>query len=163
MNDTDTNRKPADADRELRRAALELHALARMLLRMARRDLEQHLEVLGAGIGALAYRVARLLDEQESLTISELSQQLAVSPPTLVAIVDGLEKKGFVERGHDARDRRRTPLTLTAIGKTLIAQIPAVDEEDRLLQGLASLGIDKRRELVDLLRELTRAMSGDRA
>jgi DNA-binding MarR family transcriptional regulator len=163
MNDAQVNTEPAEADGELRRAASELHALARKLLRMARRDLEQHLETRGVGIGALAYRVVRLLHDQESLTISELSQQLAVSPPTLVAIVDGLEQKGMVERGHDARDRRRTPLALTAIGQTMIAQIPVVDEEDCLLQGLASLGIDKRRELVDLLRELTGAMSGDRA
>lgn len=161
MNDSVMNRETADADSELRHAALELHALARILLKMARRDLEQHLEAHGAGIGALAYRVVRLLHSHEPRTISELSQQLGVSPPTLVAIVDGLEKKGIVERGRDARDRRRTPLTVTAFGRKMIAQIPLVDEEDRLVQGLASLGINKRRELLNLLRELTVAMSGN--
>ena len=161
MNGSSPNDGRAGSDDELRGAALELHSLARMLLRTARQDLERHLELHEAGIGALAYRVARLLYAREPLTISELSQQLGVSAPTLVAIVDSLEKKGIAARGRDSRDRRRIPLTLTAEGRAMIAHIPSVDEEDRLVQGLASLGTGKRRELLDLLRELTMAMGGD--
>ena len=161
MNGSLPNDGRVESDDDLRKAALELHSLARMLLRTARQDLERHLELHEAGIGALAYRVARLLYAHEPLTITELGQQLGVSAPTLVAIVDSLEKKGIAARGRDSRDRRRTPLTLTVTGKAMIAQIPGVDEEDRLVQGLASLGTGRRRELLDLLRDLTVAMAVD--
>jgi DNA-binding MarR family transcriptional regulator len=95
--------------------------------------------------------------------LAELSRTLGIGAAGLVPVVDTLEAKGFVNRGRDPEDRRRTPLTITEAGRNVLAQVPAVDEEDSLVRGLAALGTDRSRQLLDLLRELMINVSGDKA
>src|SRR4051812_31425960 len=60
------------------------------------------------------------LAEGSALT-SVLADQLAVTKPTVSAVVDGMVERGLVQRGPDASDRRRVALTLTADGLRLLA------------------------------------------
>ena len=57
----------------------------------------------------------RLLAEGRQVT-SDLAHHLNVTTPTMTRIVDGLVKKGFVERRHDPEDRRRIYLEVTGEG-----------------------------------------------
>jgi DNA-binding MarR family transcriptional regulator len=81
---------------------------------------------------------------------SVLAGRLAVSRPTITALVDGLATRGFVERHPDADDRRRVEHVLTPAGhdaldqadaaiaarlELLLGHLPARDGE-RALQGL---------------------------
>lgn len=147
---------------DLQVAAAETHALARMLVKSAKRDLERRLEAHGVAVGALAYRVMRLLVGGTS-TLAELSRTLGIGAAGLVPVVDTLEAKGFVNRGRDPDDRRRTPLNITEAGRNVLAQVPAIDQEDSLVRGLAALGMDRSHQLLDLLRELMISVSGDKA
>jgi ATP-binding cassette subfamily B protein len=52
------------------------------------------------------YRVLGLLDEHSAVS-SDLAARLAVRPPTVTAMVDGLVARGLVERHPVAGDRRR--------------------------------------------------------
>ncbi|MFG2001784.1 MarR family winged helix-turn-helix transcriptional regulator [Spirillospora sp. NPDC048911] len=47
----------------------------------------------------------------------ELSERLSFDPGDLVAVIDLLERHGYVERHRDARDRRRYSLHLTDAGR----------------------------------------------
>ena len=89
-----------------------MRTLLFVLHKVAMRELAQRLETAGVGISPPQYAVMRLLS-LDSLTISELSGRMMLTPPTLVGIVDALERKGLVQRGQDPQDRRRTPLQLT--------------------------------------------------
>jgi DNA-binding MarR family transcriptional regulator len=152
--------QPAGSATELRAAAVETWVLARRLVKSAKRDLAHRLEAHGVAVGALAYRVMRLLAGGTS-TLAELSRTLGIGATALVPVIDGLEEKGFVNRGRDPKDRRRTPLSLTPAGTDVLALVPAVDEEDSLVQGLAALGPAKSRQLLELLGELVKEVSGD--
>jgi long-chain acyl-CoA synthetase len=66
------------------------------------------------------YRVLFSLAEGSALT-SVLADQLAVTRPTVSAVVDGLVERGLIERRHDPADRRRVALTLTDQGLELLA------------------------------------------
>jgi DNA-binding MarR family transcriptional regulator len=147
---------------ELRMAAVETHALARMLVKSAKRDLERRLEAHGVTVPALGYRVMRLLDGA-TFTLAELSRTLGIGATGLLPVIDTLEMKGFVSRGRDPKDRRRTPLSVTAAGRGVLAQVPVVDEDDSIVRGLAALGIVGSRELLNLLRDLVANVSGDEA
>lgn len=147
---------------ELRVAAMETYVLARLLVKSAKRDLERRLELCGVAVGALAYRVMRLLDRETS-TLAELSRTLGIGATALVPVIDALEAKGFVNRGRDPNDRRRTPLSLTPAGREVLAQVPAVDEDDSLVRGLGALGVERSRQLLNLLRELVTDVLGDDA
>jgi DNA-binding MarR family transcriptional regulator len=167
MDDSQVNMKmdgeqEAGSASELRVAAMETYVLARLLVKSAKRDLERRLELCGVAVGALAYRVMRLLDGETS-TLAELSRVLGIGAAALVPVVDALEAKGFVKRGRDPKDRRRTPLTLTPAGREVLAQVPAVDEDDSLVKGLGALGVEGSRQLLNLLRELVTNVLGDDA
>ncbi len=51
---------------------------------------------------------------------SSLAQKLAVSAPSVTAVVDVLVQRGAVERAHSAEDRRRIALALTDDGRSLL-------------------------------------------
>jgi long-chain acyl-CoA synthetase len=65
------------------------------------------------------YRVLALLGEGSTAS-SVLARRLAVSPPSVTAVVDGLVGRGLVERRADPEDRRRLTLLLTREGTKLL-------------------------------------------
>jgi long-chain acyl-CoA synthetase len=52
-----------------------------------------------------------------------LAEWLAVKPPSITTLVDGLVKRGLVERGVDPADRRTVTHSLTAEGEVLHAAV----------------------------------------
>ena len=138
---------------ELHATALETRILLSIVNKWSARCLEQRLHAAGLPISSLQYGVMRLLC-RERHTISELSRKMALAPATLVPVVDALERHGYVARGRDPKDRRRTPLVLTEQGAAILSDIPPVVDDDVLVRGLAALGPEKRRQLLALLREL---------
>jgi len=52
-----------------------------------------------------------------------LADWLAVKPPSITTLVDGLVKRGLVERGVDPADRRTVTHTLTPDGQALHALV----------------------------------------
>ena len=73
------------------------------------------------------YRVLALLGEGSTAS-SVLARRLAVSPPSVTAVVDGLVARGLVERQADPEDRRRLTLLLTREGKRVLAAADAAAE-----------------------------------
>ncbi|SRR6266545_5611124 len=142
---------------ELHATALEVRILLSIVNKWSARCLEQRLHDEGLPISSLQYGVIRLLCRGQH-TISELSRKMTLAPATLVPAVDALERHGYVTRGHDPKDRRRTPLALTELGAAVLAGIPPVADADALVRSLAGLGSEKRGQFLALLRELVGAM-----
>ncbi len=84
------------------------------------------------------YRILGLLDEHSAVS-SDLAERLAVRPPTITAVVDGLVVRGLVERHPVEGDRRRVDHRLTADG---LAVLGAADTavEARLHEVTAAMG-----------------------
>jgi long-chain acyl-CoA synthetase len=122
---------------------------ARALARLAR-QLEKALEPLDLSLPQ--YRVLSLLADGSSAS-SALASRLAVSPPSMTAVIDGLSARGLVDRRPDPDDRRRLTLLLTSGGrKTLRAAEAAVDarlveigghleQPERAAEALAGLAV----------------------
>ena len=73
------------------------------------------------------YRILMFLSEG-AVAASALADNLAVSRPSVTAVVDGLVSRGLVERRHDDGDRRRVGHTLTEEGRRVLeAADSAVD------------------------------------
>ena len=73
------------------------------------------------------YRVLALLGEGSTAS-SVLARRLAVSPPTVTSVVDGLVGRDLVDREADPEDRRRLTLLLTREGTKLLAAADAAAE-----------------------------------
>ncbi|HEU4362338.1 MAG TPA: MarR family winged helix-turn-helix transcriptional regulator [Mycobacterium sp.] len=67
-----------------------------------------------------------------------LSAQLGLVPSRLVAHMDELEERGYIERRRNRSDRRLHALHLTGEGRKLIRKLSGLtrDHEDRLTAGL---------------------------
>jgi len=98
---------------------------ARALARLAR-HVEQALDPLELSLPQ--YRVLSLLADGSSAS-SALAGRLAVSPPSVTAVVDGLVTRGLVERQADPGDRRRLTLLLTPDGVALLRRAEAAVDE----------------------------------
>jgi DNA-binding MarR family transcriptional regulator len=90
---------------------------------------------------------------EQPLSVGELSERLGLSLPATSRAVDGLARKGWLERREDEHDRRMKRVTLTAEGADVATRIA-----DARMQGLeafaASLSDEHRARLAAALEEL---------
>ena len=67
--------------------------------------------------------ILRILGSNPGQSQQALSDLLGAFPSQLVAMVDGLEKRGLVERRNNPHDRRSYRLYLTKTGRKTLARI----------------------------------------
>ena len=85
------------------------------------------------------WRVLRVLWSAGKVTSVELSTRTLLPAPSLVGILDRLEKKGLVSRVRSVEDRRAIFVIATAKGRALEAQVsPLVSEIDQQLRARVS-------------------------
>ena len=123
------------------------------LVKPIRKDVERRLVSVGPQVTMLQCGILRHL-EGDSLTINELARRMMIKPPSLVAVVDALEREGYLQRKADPNDRRRTPLQITARGASLLKKVPLCADTDALSVALGQLGERKAEQLARLLEEL---------
>src|SRR6202042_2327584 len=97
--------------------------------------------------------ILRLLRVAAGLSQQELAAKLQIHPSRLVAILDNLEKRGFVERRANPDDRRLYSLYLTKDGGEVLEKIGKVarEHQDALL---SVLNQEERDELANLLLKI---------
>lgn len=91
------------------------------------------------------------------LTIGEMSRHLSRAQSVVSEIVDGLEKKGLLERMRDARDRRRVLVWLTDAARELLGRRAEVLDRARVSRAVKKLRPAERQGLVEGMRALVRA------
>ena len=94
--------------------------------------------------------ILRLLRAEAGLSQQELAARLRIHPSRLVAILDNLEKREFVERRANPDDRRLYSLHLTKGGEETLEEIGGVarKHQDALL---SSISREERNTLAALL------------
>ena len=125
-------------------------------LRRAQLAVFQHFnETFAAkGLRPTDFAVLLLLTRNQGAKQSEVAEALGIQRANFVAIVDGLEHKGFVERRKSDLDRRVQSLYITDAGLTYLNELMAIwqEHEGRLLARLG--GPAARDQLIDLLKKL---------
>ncbi len=95
----------------------------------------------------------RLIGRSPGQSQRAIAAQLGTPPSRLVALVDGLEDRGLVERRRSATDRRNHELHLTGEGSatlSLLGQV-AAEHEAAMTEGLTS---KQKADLESMLRQL---------
>jgi long-chain acyl-CoA synthetase len=119
-------------------APAQLHNPGRTAAWLAK---QVELGLASADLSLSQYRILSLLAEGSAMS-SSLAERLAVRPPSVTAVIDGLVARGLVERTHSEDDRRRVSLGLTASGESLLDDADKAVNE-RLEQIAAGLGTKK--------------------
>ena len=105
------------------------------------------------GIGPREFLLMRFVDASEGQSQQALAERLTVPASRMVALVDGLEESGLIERRPDPEDRRVRGLYLTRKGRGVLERAAkiAIDYETRLCAGINR---KEREQLIDLLQKL---------
>ena len=136
--------------------ALALHDSARVW----RHALDRRLKGLGLS-QASWMSIAFLARAKAPLTQTELAHCLSVEGPTVVAMVDRLQRAGLVRREIAPEDRRVRRVVLTAEGLSIYAEVKrvAVDFRHEMLGGLDATDLQQATKLLHRLQRLTEASS----
>jgi len=104
------------------------------------------------------WRVLRVIWTSKNVTSSELSERTLLSTPSLVSIIDRLEKKGLVNRVRSVEDRRQIYVIATANGRALQEEVtPQVAEiQDRILKTVTS---EEWQQLQNILGKISNGMN----
>jgi DNA-binding MarR family transcriptional regulator len=94
--------------------------------------------------------ILRAIATGEGRSQQALSGQLGLLPSRVVAYVDDLEDRGYVERRRNPDDRRLHALYLTESGKQLMRQLSEIGRQHER-SVTAGLSAEQRRVLGDLL------------
>jgi|SRR5687767_13740381 DNA-binding MarR family transcriptional regulator len=96
------------------------------------------------------------LDELDPTTVMDLAAHMGVTAGTMSLSVDRLERKGYVVRLKDAKDRRRVHVRLTSAG-VRVRDASSVLDPARVADLVAKLSDDERTRAVEGLGLLARA------
>src|SRR5947208_4875990 len=96
------------------------------------------------------------LDEIEPTTVMELAAHMGVTAATMSIAIDRLERRGYVVRLKDAKDRRRVHVRLTTAG-VRVREATSVLDPQRVEALIARLRDDERTRAVEGLALLARA------
>jgi DNA-binding MarR family transcriptional regulator len=64
-------------------------------------------------------KVLLALSADEAVTMRSLARRMSFDASNLTSVIDRLEDRGLVARGHDVSDRRSRPVRLTETGRDL--------------------------------------------
>ena len=79
--------------------------------------------VRAQGLTLARARTLIFLGKKEGMTQTELAEMLEIEGPTLVPLLDTLEKQGLIERRPVDGDRRAKQIALTAAGQEQAAHV----------------------------------------
>jgi DNA-binding MarR family transcriptional regulator len=110
----------------------------------------------GLGLELRQFGLLRLLAGAQGGSQRALGAMLNITPNRMVALVDGLESKGLIERRPHPEDRRAYTIALTAAGEEVFGQAmqAAFGVEATVC---APLEPDERTQLIGLLQKLAAA------
>ncbi len=114
---------------------------------------EFHATVQAADLTSLQWRVLATLSDGDGLTIGDLAREVLTQQPTLTKLVQRMEKAGWVRRGADPLDARRTLVFETAQGRTAVAGLlkQAKKHEAQLLSAFSARDVTALKNILQAL------------
>ncbi|MBE1285449.1 MAG: MarR family transcriptional regulator [Rhodobacteraceae bacterium] len=108
------------------------------------------------GLRLLSFSVLVMIVDNPGLRQAHLAEALSVERPNLVAIVDELQRAGWITRNPDPTDRRAHALCPTQAGQNLYNKaVEVVQSHEARMTG--EMGGDERAVLLTMLRRIEAA------
>jgi DNA-binding MarR family transcriptional regulator len=117
------------------------------------RALQSKISPHGVSIGQWYF--LRVLWDEDGLTQRELSQRVGMMEPTTVTALNGMERRGYVKRVRNAKDRRKINIFLTDKGRALKAKLlPFVPEINQVAtHGIADADLERMKSLLAAMKK----------
>lgn len=110
--------------------------------------------LLAFGLRPADFSVLILVANNTGLKQSDVAEALGIQRANFVAIIDGLEDKGLLQRRRSESDRRVHFMEMTEEGRSLLDDISQIwrEHEEKLIDRLG--GEKARDQLIGLLRRI---------
>ena len=102
------------------------------------------------------FGVLEALLHKGPLPVNALGSKVLLTSGSITTAIDRLERRGLVERGGDANDRRARVVHLTGAGRKLIRKLFA-EHEQAMEKAVSALPPKEQALLIELLRKLGRS------
>ncbi len=100
--------------------------LVKLAYTAMRRELDAH--VRKAGLTTTQWQALGVLYHMPGIPHTELVAHMAIEPPSVTSLVNGMERKGWIKRERSEADARVKRLYLTPKGHRLIESLKKVTE-----------------------------------
>lgn len=140
-----------------RRSDAALVALRRILRAT---ELNSRLLASQSGLTASQLIVLQIVAREGKVTPSAVAQAASLTPATVTALVDKLERRGFVSRNRDTEDRRRIWVEVTDDGRKSVAAAPDLLQA-RFQERFARLEDWERAMLIAALERVSTMLDAD--
>ena len=112
-------------------------------------------ELAPQGVTFRQAQVLGCLALEGRLPQTELAERMRIEPPTLVGILDRMERDGWIRRDGDKTDRRRKLVEPTPAAKPVWSKIVAVAKRvrARATAGMTAGQLTQLKKLLDMVRE----------
>ena len=104
------------------------------------------------------FRTLTRLRSQAGCSLSDLADDIGVSPPAVSKLIDGLVERGLVERSVQADDRRRIGLVVSPAGLRALERV-RMAVQGRVASRLGGLSAAERTLLHDALGRVGEALA----
>lgn len=136
---------------------LELNPLQKRLhtlLKLSKKDIEKRFSQANIEVTPLQYW-ALAMTKAQPITLNDIARELNLKPPSLIPVIDLLEKDGYLERMNHPVDRRKIQLIITEKGLNLVKKLPLNDKNSALNNAFGKMTASRQKKLLELLQELT--------
>jgi DNA-binding MarR family transcriptional regulator len=110
-----------------------------------------------AGLSPTQYNVLRILRGagEQGLCCREVGERMIARDPDITRLVDRLERRGFLTRNRDSRDRRVITVRITPAGQKVLKDLdaPMAEYNRKLLSHMDKGDLRKLSELLEAARE----------
>ena len=114
--------------------------LIRRLSQQSNQVFQDEMKRIGADVTSVQFAAMQAIDLHGEMEQSQIAQSIHYDKATIGGVIDRLEKRGWVERKANPKDRRAKLVTLTKEGRqALEAFTPVVKElQDQVIANLSS-------------------------
>lgn len=111
-------------------------------------------ELAPQGITFRQCQLLALLSMFGPISQAELAQKMEVEPPTLVGILDRMERDGWIQREACPEDRRRKLVHPTKAAEPVWTKITAAARRvrSRAIKGLSAAQVEQLKEMLEVVR-----------
>lgn len=132
--------------------------IVNLTARVMSHSLRKRLQASGSDLTAEQWGILACLQQRDGCNQMELAHEHFKDKANITRIVDGLERRGLVERQQDPQDRRNNRIFLTTKGREIYRKLlPIVT--GMLQQAYAGMTTEEIQKLKEQLRQVHRNLT----
>ncbi|CAM2928967.1 MULTISPECIES: MarR family winged helix-turn-helix transcriptional regulator [Vibrio] len=129
-------------------------------IRQIVRAIDLHSKQLNKNFGLTSPQLLlmRTIQSSPKMTLRQLSNNSNMSQATATSILDRLEKRGFIKRERDTKDKRKVHAVITAEGEQVLEQAPQL-LQDNFIEQFQALDQWEQTQILSSLQRVSRMMN----